>query len=152
MQFNENNSKSSSTGIPKIIYDSAKHQSNILEVSRKLNFYVQRSFTGLHDCIATRTVHPIVAPAEPGANTDTTQELLSEAPPSTTSTSGTSMTLRSSASNSTTVPERSQSPTSPPSSSRSAVSEMETFRYLEKYKLYLLAQEKYKPKKRETSN
>jgi hypothetical protein len=72
MLLNENNvNKYNSTGIPKLIFDTAKHQSNVHDVGKKLNFYVQRAFTGLHDCIATRAVRPIVAPVEPGTTPNT---------------------------------------------------------------------------------
>jgi hypothetical protein len=132
--------QSTSTGIPKIIFDPAEHELNVHEVGKLLNYYVQRQFTGLHDCISTRTLRPIIAPTEPGiAPTQVPPQASSS---SASSSSGTSMTLRSSATSNSTAPERSASPTSPPSSPRGAVSDMETFRYLEKYKLYLLAQEK----------
>jgi hypothetical protein len=135
--------KSSLTGIPKIIYDPTKHHSNIHEVGRKLNFYVQRTFTGLHDCISNRAVRPIIPPPEPGTTPASvpvqlssqvgTQDLLSTtipfAPRSSTSSTSSSASQRSA----TAIPSVSV---------RTPVSEMETFKYLEKYKLFLLAEEK----------
>jgi hypothetical protein len=45
-----------------LIYDSAKHRSNLTEVEKALNFFVQQRFTTLHDCISTRTLRDILEP------------------------------------------------------------------------------------------
>jgi hypothetical protein len=63
------NLKSNCSGLPKLIYDTGKHRSNISEVEKLLNFLVQQRFTTLHDCIATRSLREIPEPKAPTAST-----------------------------------------------------------------------------------
>ena len=74
MQSNQQSlsSKTTSSGLPKITYDTAKQRSNISEVERLLNFYVQQRFKTLNDCIATRKVVRIVAPVAPSRSVPAT--------------------------------------------------------------------------------
>ena len=59
------NSKTSSFGLPKLTYDHVKQRSNLLEVEKALNFYVQQNFTTLHDCISLRSLRIINIPSPP---------------------------------------------------------------------------------------
>jgi hypothetical protein len=53
------------TGLPKLTFDNVKQRSNIFEVEKALNYYVQQHFTTLYDCIATRAVDDIIEPLPP---------------------------------------------------------------------------------------
>jgi hypothetical protein len=126
-----NHSKPTSSGLPKIIFDAAKQQSNVNEVGRKLNFYVQQNFTGLNDCISTRTLDPIAEPPEP-----TAPQAVQVAPAASalrsrrgaTSEPNEASSSSSSDSNAASVPQ----------TSVETVSSLEHARYLERYKIYLV--------------
>jgi hypothetical protein len=62
------------TGLPKLTFDNVKQRSNIFEVEKALNYYVQQHFTTLYDCIATRAVDDIIEPLPPVPSLSTLQE------------------------------------------------------------------------------
>ena len=130
MNFNPN-----SSGIPKLIYDSAKHRSNVSEVEKSLNFFVQQRFTTLHDCISTRTLRDILEPKPPSVSMFP--------PPASSTTSSSSSKLRSGSAKtapSTTTTSTSSDPSDPADSlyiNNQMDLDIEVAVYTEKYKQYL---------------
>jgi hypothetical protein len=126
------NSKYNNPGLPKLIYDTGRHRSNISEVEKLLNFLVQQRFTTLHDCIATRSLREITEPKAPTAST-----LL----PSTSSSSSSTSKPRSKTVTSATSATASDppDPVAPAPVYNSQLElEVEMAIYTQKYKQYLL--------------
>ena len=53
------------SGLPKIIFDHSKQRSNVVEVERTLNYYIQAHYPLLQDCIMSRNLLPLEIPVEP---------------------------------------------------------------------------------------
>ena len=130
-------SKASASGIQKLIYDTSKQRSNIHEVEKQLNYFVQQRFTTLHDCISRRAVEPLLEPVPPQQILPTTQP---PAPRRENLRSG-SISTSTSADASSTV----SSPpldTPPPTLAFDTIPfEIKIAKYLEEYKIYLLKQQ-----------
>jgi hypothetical protein len=58
-QHTNTNLKGTLSGLPKLLFDPSKQRSNILEVERALNYFVQSNYPSLSDCIATRDLEEL---------------------------------------------------------------------------------------------
>jgi hypothetical protein len=154
----QNNQTQSKTGLSKIIYDTSKSRSNIYDVEKQLNHYVQQRFTTLHDCIARRTILPIEEPVaqlppHPALqqNPPPTPPVVQNPPPVAQNTGGHNRNLRSTTTSNVTDPPPQDAAPAPPLDQLPVVVplvvppapaaipfELEVAKYLEQYKIYLI--------------
>jgi hypothetical protein len=126
------NLKGTLTGLPKLIFDPSKQRSNILEVERALNYFVQLNYPSLSDCIATRELEELQIPVEPVSTPPSNPAELLHSRPGTRSATA---ALNSSSSSSS-----GDSESSPPAAPRQPhiVSNFDIARYNEDYRMYLV--------------